>query len=692
MPDKKTRMEDQWAKNFMSSVFRDIENSHQVILERTWFRNILYYLGEQWLVWLESNATFGHRYGLQYGVPTPVSNIIREYVRSIKALFLNKQYKAIIWPNSMELEDRDGAETGNAVLEWLNTRNDKEIEDIKEDLPLWLSLTGNAFTRTFPEIDGNGFVLDAAGNSTKKADVCVDVVIPFNIRVSPLGSRLRQKRWVGCKTLAYREWVEDTYKVTLPKEATDYRQVDYQRQLMSLVATVSPWKGRSLENMIINDDTCDDMVIVQEVEWRPDAKFPKGQYMAAVDGKILVNNDQLPMPVRDGNWFYTFDHFHYNRTPGGFWCTGGVDDLISPQNTINEVDQALAINRKSLGRPRILTPSDLVLKRLSERGQALLAIQYDSKSALGTKPEFQPGTPYPNQILEERAIQRGVAQDAGGDPKNVLRGSAPYAGAPGVAIDILRETAEQGHAPDINAFYRTWNRVEKKRLVLVQELFTDSRLIKIQGKGNDVRIFNFKSSDLHGNVDVHLELDSGLSSTNVGKNQFMLQLIQYGFWDPNRGPKPDVRREMLYRFGMAGFPEEENLHKDRAEYENSMILAGKDVESIALPPMPTGEEDPNNPGQELMVEQDDPVFELDDHYSHVQTHDQLILSREFRALKKETQMLAIFHREYHAAKLTEQEMSAQTLQMAQGQAQGMREGVMQQEGIPQPGAPEQGGL
>ena len=274
-------------------------------------------------------------------------------------------------------------------------------------------------------------------------------------------------------------------------------------------------------------------------------------------------------------------------------------------------------------------------------------------------------------------------QEAGGDPKNVLRGKTPYAGAPGIAIDILRETAEQSHAPDIRRFYRTWNRVKRKQLVLVADLYKETRLVKVKGHGNRCRIRNFKGADLHGNLDVQLELDSGLSTTNTGKNQFMMNLIQYGFWDPVKGPKPDVRRELLRRFGMAGFPEETNLHMDRAEYENSVIVAnGPEIEDIALPPMPTDEPDPENPGQVLMIEQDDPIFELDDHYTHVQIHDQLIFSREFKDLKKEVQMLAILHRQYHAQMLAEQVQAEATLQASQGQAQSVREQIAGEEATP----------
>jgi hypothetical protein len=178
----------------------------------------------------------------------------------------------------------------------------------------------------------------------------------------------------------------------------------------------------------------------------------------------------------------------------------------------------------------------------------------------------------------------------------------------------------------------------------------------------------------------------------------MMQLVQYGFWDPMKGPKPDVRRELLKRFGMAGFPEEENLHQDRAEYENSLIVAGRreDLEDIALPPMPTGQPDPEDPTQELVIIQDDPVFDLDDHFTHVQMHDRLIFSREFKALKEDIQMIAILHRELHKETLAEQMMAEEALKASQDNAASIKEEAAAEGGMESPegdqGVPGAGGL
>jgi hypothetical protein len=102
----------------------DLRNPSRQVLYRTWFRNILYYLGEQWISWFESTGKFGKRYNVTAGLPTPVSNIIKDYVRSMKALTLNKKYVTSVWPNSDEQGDKDAAKIGKEIIRHLDSQRD----------------------------------------------------------------------------------------------------------------------------------------------------------------------------------------------------------------------------------------------------------------------------------------------------------------------------------------------------------------------------------------------------------------------------------------------------------------------------------------------------------------------------------------------------------------------------------------
>lgn len=690
--DKNKKLTESEILAEFSEIFREdstIIDPVQQVREVSWFRNILFYLGEQWISWYTEQNTFGHRFKLNLYEPTPVSNIVRDYVRSMKALVLNKKYATRIWPNSEEQKDKDASDLGTKVLKWLDGVQCNETEDVKELVCLWMTLTGNAFARTYANMDNGKYTVDAGKNVISQGDVSVENIIPFNIRVPLLGQFLRDKRYVGIQCLKEKEWVEDTFKVTLGA-GDDPGLVEYERQLMTLVANVSPWKGRGLENSAAFESDTSKLVVYKELEYRPTRRYPKGRYVSSACGKLLENKDELPISVtEDGEWDYTITDFKYNHTPGSFWATSGIDDLISPQKTINEIDRDLAVNRKSIGRPFVLTPKDLALKRKSAAGQSFLQLEYDGLLSGGQKPEVIHGTPYPQQILEERKINISVAQESAGDPKNILRGQSPHSGASGVMVDILRESAELSHTPDVERFYRSWNRTKRKQLIVAKDLFTETRMIKVVGEGNQILVKAFKGADLYNNTDVRLEMDSGVSTTRAGQNEFVLNLLRNNFFG-DVSIRPKLQYELMKRFGMSWIPVETSMHEDRAERENSVVANAKDTEIIvditlgkpiailkglfyAAPDPKTGE---------VIVLSNDPYFKFDDNKVHYDSHVQTILSNEFKTWPVGNQMCLINHADMHHFQLQAIEKNAMKAQIEMANA-----GKPQTQTQPQPAGP-----
>ena len=78
-----------------NELFNDQLDPSRKVLERVWYRNILYYIGEQYLEWIISRATFRRKKRNSKEEPTPVSNIIRDYVKSMRSLIINKKYRDI---------------------------------------------------------------------------------------------------------------------------------------------------------------------------------------------------------------------------------------------------------------------------------------------------------------------------------------------------------------------------------------------------------------------------------------------------------------------------------------------------------------------------------------------------------------------------------------------------------------------
>jgi len=661
----KSKPDDAEILTDFSTIFRYNADYSRTIRELTWYRNILFYLGEQWISWFVEQGGFGPSF-INPAEFTPVANKIRDHVRSMKALILNKKYAARIWPNSETQKDKDAAKLGGMAMSSLDNDNCNEIEDIKEWAALWLILTGNAFIRTYANLDNGIYFTDADGKVQSKGEVTIENIIGFSIVVPSLGVLLKQKSYVGIRSLKDKEWVEDTYKVKLGTASVGGIDLEYEKRLMTLVANVSPWKTRSLEQGSFTEKDSKDLVYFQEVEYRPTKKYPKGRYVAVADGKVLENETKMPIKVNDeGEWFYTITDFKYNNTPGSFWATSSVDDLISPQKMINEIDKDFSSNRASLGRPYVLTPTDLVLKRQSEQGQTLLVLQYEATQAYGSKPEVVKGTPFPDQVLAERKLNIENIQDAGGDPKNILKGQSPTSGASGIMVDILREAAEMSHSPDVERFYRSWNRVKKKQLILAKELITETRLLKMTGEGNEILIKAFKGADLYDNTDVRMEKDSGVATTNAGQNQFIMKLIEQGFFGAIP-ENPRLQYEIMKRLGMSWLPVVNAVHEERAGRENSMASQATDKEIEVDADEGTGIEPVleglffaklNEETQEVEVLSNDPYYKYDNHQVHYDNHTKVILNPDFKDWPVANQKVLINHTDMHHYEIQAQEQA-----------------------------------
>ena len=527
--------------------------------------------------------------------------------------------------------------------------NDGEYFDEKEKVALGIPLFGTTFMRTFPWMNNDKWIFDKDGNSITTGEVGVENITPFQVLVDSLGDRLNKKRWIIIRSLKAKEWVEDIFKVKVT--ASNSQATDNYRKLMKVVAQVSPWKGAGIDSSSYSVDD-DSLVLFNEMELKPTIKYPEGRYVIGCGDKLLKQYPRMPVKMDQGKWFYSLTDFHFDYLPGAFWSDAGVNNIISPQNSINSIDQGLEINRKGVARPKLFVPGNIGIKKMDDvggLGVGMLVLEYDPLLSGGQKPNIEQGTPLPQQVLEERNIHRRTIQDVSGDPKNILRGESPGSKASGIMVDILRETAERGHYPDMDRFTRSMTRVDKKRLILAQEIMTEESILKTCGRGNKWSITKFKAADLRSNTDIRLELDSGLATTNAGKMAVLSDFAQKGILG-DVTQNSELRQELLRRSGLSGFTEQENVDLKRAELENAKMGVG-DFEGIFIVDVAPGKPiDANtkvaiNPATNEPM--NDPMFKYDNHPIHKESHKKFILSEEFSELPPQSQIMAMNHTDIH---------------------------------------------
>ena len=654
----------------IEDIFNDVKDPIRKMQERIWFRNILYYMGEQYIDWIISEATFRRRQ-MNPLQPTPVANIVRDFVRAKKALYLNRTYGIRVWPNSEDQNDKDAAKLGEQVLQSADLENEEAFADEVDDLTEMLVMLGTAFMRTYPYKSGSMFGMDYNGKIIEMGDVGNQLLLPFNVYPDIFGRRLRYHRHVGIKSLKPTEWVEDTFYKKIQSTGDDAQVTNYEKRLMKMVSDVAPWKGAGLMPSQLLDMKAEKLCLFKEVEFAPTSKYKNGRYAIMANHEFIKVVDHLPIPVENNKWHYTLTDFHYNRVVGRFWSDGGVNDLISPQNSINEIDKALEMNRKGLGRPILWWPEGSAMERMNKGDLSFLAIKYNPLLSGGQKPEIDRGTALPNQFLDERNVHKETIQESSGDPKNILRGKAPTAKASGVMVDILSEKAEAGHLPDTKSYFRSLKQVYKKRLILSQEIYTENRLLKIAGEGSKIYVKNFKGSDLRSNHDVRLEMDTSSSTSQTSKTEVVLKLVETGFFGEQTAvPDPQVRAQIMKRLGLGNFTDRTNIHVERAERENTKI-ANDDIDNIML--TQSDQDENGEPVGEPKVANPDDLFPFDDHVIHYEVHRAKIVSPEFDAMTESQQVVLLTHAMAHQNVVTDQQKQAMV-------EQAMMEGKLQPEG------------
>ena len=689
---------DPTSKGDLQRVARDLFNprvSTRTALERSWYRNILYYMGEQWIVWSRSQKSFVPKYRKRKNQPTPVDNVIRDHIRSMKAMIMNKDFDITVWPNSNDRDDRNASSLGEELLRDINARDDFINKDVEEDVALWMFITGTGFIRDYASKD-KGQVIDIGNDqSIKTGEVVSENVIAFNVFVDEtMGYRLRDKRHFGIQCLKSKDWIKDRWPEFNNDAGGDAQMINYQQTLARMVSSVSPLKNAGTELVSTGNVDDEDLSQYREIEFAPTKKFPKGRYVVMVGNQILEDQPRLPIKTdKDGLWNYSLEDFRAIPVPGRFWGDSTINDLISPQNAINKIDQALEKNRKGLGRTTVISPTGVRLKKKSSADAAVLQLTYDPAKAKGIVPTMHNGIPLPNQVLDERSLQKEVVQDTSGDPKGVLRGKAP-SGASGVMVDILRETAEQGHSPDVNRYFRALQRSYRKRLILAQDLYTEERMLKVSGSDGRVSVKHFIGADLRGNTDVRLELTSGMSTTNAGRVQVMKDLTMAGIFNEQIIP-PDIREELLKKMKISGFKNKMAADAKRAEEENSQAANGEADFFIEMQlvdeegnPLPLMYKDPDTGLDRVAVNEQsgepeyildpqtgeppwipvtkDIVFDVDDHNVHAEIHRRFIISPEFRELVEGVQVTFMSHYEAHMRQIANQmrlEMEAESMAM-----------------------------
>lgn len=603
--------------------------------EPTWFLNLSYYQGEQWVFWnrgrIDRPQLAPHRV-------TFTDNRINGIVRTEVAKMTKQRPIFVCTPLTADTTNVQSAQMAETILRYLWAEHGltarqraalswSRVTGAGFWKVYWDSSKGEAFTALVGQDgqvinDENGRPLQAEqimqqmgglppGVKTKtvhQGEVCVEVRSPFEILPDPLASEegLISAEWLIEETVHSVDWVKARYGVELKPDADAIAGVAESRGVSAFVGSDS-YRG----------------VKVREYWCPPGSKHQKGRHAVWAGNKLLEEGDShyktLPYVMFTGI-----------QVPGRFWPTSIVEQLRPVQTEFNKTRSQIRENAARIGNPSILKNRLANVQYFGVPGEEVL---FDDTTPNSIPSYLQPPE-MPSYVINEVALMESAMREISGQHE-VTSGQVPPGVTAASAINLLLEQDDTRMGPDVYDMEQAISNAGKMVLELVAEYYDDTRTVRIAGEDGAWNIFDFRGAMLNGHTEVEVQAGSAFPQSKAAKQAAM--------------------RDLLTIFIQNGLPLSQ---RDLAKFLKDMEVGG--VERL-IAQYTEDETQINRENMELSNGQALPINNYDNDESHLEGHQQYQKSAAYQKLQPMLQGMFEKHVQLHRDRL----IQAQQQQMEQ---------------------------
>jgi hypothetical protein len=650
-------------KDFENQVITWTKSAHlrcktvRQAIERQWYLNLAFYAGKHNVQLVSTPGSSGNNIGVRLYIPPapyyrsrPVINRIRPIIRTELSKLTSQKPSATIVPATGENEDMAAAQAGEQI--WDSVYRDKKIQKKFRQAMLWTLCTGNGFMKTYWDPNKKSsqwqdfspeekMLIQKMGGPTEKpadGDFCYESITPFHIYVPDL---------------LQEDIEEQPYVIQVQTRTPEWIRLNYKLNVAPNVMEATDILNDSFLNLVGASDFRNDSVLCYEVWVKPgNVEFmPEG-------GMFTIVGPHLVQFVKGNPYIhqqYPFVHIPHIPT-GRFYAESVVTDLIPIQREFNRTRGQIIENKNALGHAQLLAAKGAIQasKITTEPGQV---IQYE----LGyPEPKPMPMQNLPNYVLQELDRSLMDFEDISGQHQ-VSKGQVPSGVTAATAISFLQEQDESMLATTHESIEEAFEKIGFQTLSYVKQYWDLPRTVRVTGKNGYFNVISFKGSDLRNNTDLRVEGGSSLPTSKAAKQAFLMDLMQLGFVQPEKG------LELMDMGGIQRLYEEVQVDSAQASREN-MRMAAVTQEQISeyaetfVPKDPmTGQPNPEagliNPqtGEPLVDQAGNPtepplivpVNSFDNHQIHINVHNTYRKSQEFEQLSQEIKDLFEQHVNQH---------------------------------------------
>lgn len=605
-------------------------------LHPTWHTALAFYEGNQWKKW--STKLRGMRDMKPLDITRKLTiNKIEKIVTTFVAHFRKENPNCNVNPNSNTSDDVNAANLSQDVLK---AEYIPKLEEVLTDYFYWKYIVGigirglfwnpNASAKLKLPYYENGMM---AGQEFREVpdvgQLYLKTINPFNF--FPVG---------GSK-------IEDSTEI-LYVEYLPIQKID---QMFNFKATPEAFGADTMTGTYSRDydeneyETFEERAKVFQYWQKPSGKHKDGKYSVMVNDKTIDLKDN---PYSQYSHPYPFFKSCAIPIPGKIWGKCPVELLRKTQISYNYVYSILIQTLEKMGKLQWWIPKGSQVDKTAVNSKLGTINYYAAQPGQAPpSPVTPPSIPmYYFQILHE--LDKAFEDISGfHEVKASARLPTGAKNPSGVMVGLLLEQDENRLTPAVKEYLLSVKQEAKLYLEMAQDLYQESRILKIGGEEKEALIRDFMGAQLGGNNDVEVELAPIFTDSRAAWEQTV--------WNALDRQAIDARTA---------------IRKLRLEHPKQLedILA---EERLAI-----RENNEMRQGTQRNVED----FHVDE--VHMPIHETLMKTKTYENLDPRIQQIFMAHREQHLQKQAEkfqQRLKEQAqMQAAQGlvpQAAG-GEGVM----------------
>lgn len=647
------------------------------MVERNWWGNILFFMGQQWVMYDQNNRRWKQR-RLSPSVPTPVTNYFRSTLDTVKSAIAQHEPRYVGIPTRDDARAVAAAAATDSQLKIV--LKEGQFDRSRAKMLDWLLLSGNAFQeiiwdnseetgmeaiphelcvdcqtdykadQIIPEAPYcpkcGGQLIESADKFdwTPRGEIRFDTLSPFQVFLDPSIEELEDQPFILIGQSFTQEQIKMRWDVQIEGGFVNGGEANTSLMHQDAIAAVTP--GVSMATTSAGSDPNAKRTIVWRAFIKMHEKYPKGAYIAMTSqGVLLEKKTEYPWKTRAGKGrkFYPLTHYKFGTIGGRAWGYTPADDLLPKQYQLNKAESLMSQIVSRMANPVWLIPANTNPSRIS--GDIGVQIEY---TPVGSQaPSRVPGAEAPQTLVHYIKDIRESFEELSG-AFAAVKGKSMGSRTPVGTVQALQERGFGRWSTVFSSIELGYQDIAKKAMEVWRQNAHSPRIVAIKNAIGGFTFQEFMGADWDDGVEVEVEAGSSRPHTQAEKMTQYAEFAQMGVLDFMDEAQKIKMLEDLGMVNMRPGVEEDTKHayKENAVFLDWARQAGEQLAAMQDPQMQ------QMMAMELAAQMPVHVVPIvDDHAVHFLTHRRLALTEEFKSLPMPVQEAWYAHMQQHQADL-----------------------------------------